>query len=113
MARSNSTSDPDQDRLLILIKNIYMYVYTLWSRKRFLLPVTCFPTNLVYPFTLRAKDYLSVRSLGVTRENAIVDGLDYQIPVARKNDIVEFIRTDGQTTGGQTGMARSRTDEHG
>jgi len=36
-------------RLVILIKNIY----TLWGRKRFLLPVTYFPTNLVYPFTLR------------------------------------------------------------
>jgi len=34
---------------VILIKNIY----TLWGRKRFLLPVTYFPTNLVYPFTLR------------------------------------------------------------
>jgi len=32
-----------------MIKNIY----TLWGRKRFLLPVTYFPTNLVYPFTLR------------------------------------------------------------
>jgi len=36
-------------RLMILIKNIY----SLWGRKRFLLPVTYFPTNLVYPFTLR------------------------------------------------------------
>jgi len=36
-------------RLVILIKNIY----TLWGRKRFLLPVTYFSTNLVYPFTLR------------------------------------------------------------
>jgi len=36
-------------RLVILIKNIY----TLWDRKRFLLPVTYFPTNLVYPLTLR------------------------------------------------------------
>jgi len=36
-------------RLGILIKNIY----TLWGRKRFLLPVTYFSTNLVYPFTLR------------------------------------------------------------
>jgi len=24
-----------------------------WGRKRFLLPVTYFPTNLVYPFNLR------------------------------------------------------------
>jgi len=36
-------------RLVILIKNIN----TLWGRKRFLLPVTYFPTNLLYPFTLR------------------------------------------------------------
>jgi len=36
-------------RLVILIKN----VYTLWGRKRFLLPVTYFPANLVHPFTLR------------------------------------------------------------
>jgi len=34
-------------RLLILIKNIY----TLYSRKRFLLPVTYFSSNLEYPFT--------------------------------------------------------------
>jgi len=33
----------------ILIKNIY----TLWGRIRFLMPVTYFPTDLVYPFTLR------------------------------------------------------------
>jgi len=30
-------------RLVILIKNIY----TIWCRKRFLLPVTYFPTNVV------------------------------------------------------------------
>jgi len=36
-------------RLVILIKNIF----TLWGRKRFLPPVTYFPTSLVYPFTLR------------------------------------------------------------
>jgi len=36
-------------RLVILIKDIY----TLWGRKRFLLSVTYFLTNLVYPFTLR------------------------------------------------------------
>jgi len=35
-------------RLVILNKNIYI----LWGRKRFLLPVTYFPANLVYPFTL-------------------------------------------------------------
>jgi len=37
---------------VILIKNIY----TLWGRKRFLLRVTHFPTNLVCPFTLRVTD---------------------------------------------------------
>jgi len=41
-------------RLMILIKNIF----TLWGRKRFLLPVTYFPTNLVYPFTLRVTGML-------------------------------------------------------
>jgi len=40
---------PRSTRLVILIKNIY----TLYGRKLFLLPVTYFPTNLVYPFTLR------------------------------------------------------------
>jgi len=45
-------------RLLILIKNIY----TLWGRKRFLLPVTYFPTNLVYPFTLRVTGIINIYS---------------------------------------------------
>jgi len=53
-------------RLVIPIKNIY----TLWGRERFLLPVTYFPTNLVYPFTLRVT--------GIKRKNAIVEYLDYQ-----------------------------------
>jgi len=35
-------------RLVILIKNIC----SLWGRKRFLLPLSYFPTNLVFPFTL-------------------------------------------------------------
>jgi len=42
--------------LVILIKNIY----TLWGRKRFLLPVTNFSTNLVYPFTLRVTGILTL-----------------------------------------------------
>jgi len=45
-------TDGQTDRrtlLVILIKNIF----TLWGRKRFLLPMTYFPTNLVYAFTLR------------------------------------------------------------
>jgi len=44
-------------RLMILIKNIY----SLWGRKRFLLPVTYFPTNLVYPFTLNGYKNSSTR----------------------------------------------------
>jgi len=36
---------------MILIKNIFI----LWGRKRFFLPFTYFPTNLVYPITLRVK----------------------------------------------------------
>jgi len=43
MARSNC--------LVILIKNKYI----LRGRNRFLLPVTFFPTNLEYPFTLRVE----------------------------------------------------------
>jgi len=35
-------------QLVMLIKNMYFM-----GRKRFLLPVTYFPTKLVYPFTLR------------------------------------------------------------
>jgi len=46
-------------RLEILIKNIY----TLWGRIRFLLPVTYFPTNLVYPFTLRVTGIKNIYSL--------------------------------------------------
>jgi len=52
-------------RLVILIKNIH----SLWGRKRFHLPVTYFPTNLVYPFTLRLTGYNNK-----TSEYAIVDG---------------------------------------
>jgi len=41
-------------RLVVQIK----YIYTLWGRKLFLLPVTYFMTNLVYPFTLRVMEYV-------------------------------------------------------
>jgi len=41
--------DSKKKVLVILIKNIY----TSWGRKRFLLTVTYFQTNVVYPFTLR------------------------------------------------------------
>jgi len=44
-------------RLVILIKN----VYTLCGRKRFLLPVTYFPTNLVYPLTLRVTGIKAIK----------------------------------------------------
>jgi len=48
--RTNRQTDMARStRLVILIKNIY----TLWGRKRFLLPVTYFPTNLVYPIALQ------------------------------------------------------------
>jgi len=46
-------------RLVILIKNIY----TLCGRKRYLLPVAYFPTNLVYPLTLQVT--------GIKRESNI------------------------------------------
>jgi len=42
-------------RLLILIKN----TYTLYGRKRIVLPVTYFSTNPVYPFTLRVRGIMS------------------------------------------------------
>jgi len=38
----DSAIDPDQE-----------YVYTLYGREHFLVPVTNFSTNLVYPFALR------------------------------------------------------------
>jgi len=46
-------------RLVTLIKNIY----TLWGQKSFLLPVTYFPTNLVYPFTLPFRMYFQPKRL--------------------------------------------------
>jgi len=60
MARSN--------RLVIIIKN----VYTLWGRKRFLLPVTYFPMNLLYPFTLRRREgckwtHMNMKKIGCLR----------------------------------------------
>jgi len=70
--RTDAQTDMARSTLLvILIKNIR--VYTLWGRKRFLLYVTYFPTNLVYPFTLRVTGI-------TTRKNAIVEYRDYQIP---------------------------------
>jgi len=45
--------DPDQE-----------YIY--FSRKRFLLPVTYFPTNLVYPLTLRVTGIKSIFQFAVT-----------------------------------------------
>jgi len=43
----------------------------------FLLPVTYFPTNLVYHFTLRVT--------GIIRKNVLVECLDYQISVTQLN----------------------------
>jgi len=60
-------------QLVILIKNIY----TLSGRKRFLLPVTYFPSELVYPFTLLVTGIK-------TRENAVVEYLHHQIPVTQR-----------------------------
>jgi len=56
-------------RLVILIKNIY----TLWGRNRFLLPVTYFPTNLVYSFTLRVT--------GINTTDAIIKTFPHFIDV--------------------------------
>jgi len=38
-------------RLVILIR----HMYNVWCRKRFFHPITYFPTNLFYSFTLRVK----------------------------------------------------------
>jgi len=55
--RTNGQTDMARSTwLVILIKNIY----TLWGRRRFFLPVTYFPTNLVYPFTLRVTGIILV-----------------------------------------------------
>jgi len=60
------------------IKNIY----TLWGRKRFLLPVTYFPTNLVYPFTLRVT--------GITRykKQVVKENLPNKIIINNRNIII-------------------------
>jgi len=52
-------------RLDILIKNIY----SLWGRKRFFLPVTYFPTNLVYPFTQRVTG-ITIKKLTSARRSS-------------------------------------------
>jgi len=58
----------------LVILRIYMIlqnIYTLWGRKRFLLPVTYFPTNLVYQFSLRVTG-IKIESL-VNMERPIND----------------------------------------
>jgi len=50
--------------LVILIKNIY----TLWGQKRFLLPVTYFPTSLVYPCTPRVT---GIKRVGITKKHLL------------------------------------------
>jgi len=61
-------------RLMILIKNIY----TLWGRKRFLLPVTYFPTNLVYPFTLRVTGIKSGLSTNVKYIKKVMEFMEHK-----------------------------------
>jgi len=64
-------------RLVILFKNIY----TLWGRKRFLLPVTYFPTNLV-----------SSKPINLDEESLVsyfVDGTPYsKVPIRELKDEV-------------------------
>jgi len=56
-----------------MARSTRVVILTLWDRKRFLLPVTYFPTNLVYPFILRVT--------GITRSKVIVEGLSCPLPV--------------------------------
>jgi len=55
-------------RLVILIKNIY----TLWGRKHFFLPVIYFPTNLVYPFTLRVTGIITMSTFETQNDYTLV-----------------------------------------
>jgi len=55
------------------------------SRKGFLLPVAYFPTNLVYPFIFSDESIypFTLRVTGITRKNAVVEFLNYQILVTQ------------------------------
>jgi len=64
-------------RLVILIKNIY----TLWGRKRFLLHVTYFPTNLVYPFTLKGTSELSLSNKMLLYRSIVIPSFTYCIQI--------------------------------
>jgi len=63
-------------RLVILIKNIY----TLWGRKRFLLPVTSFPTILVHPCTLRVTGIM-IKTPCVVQELLIYAKKHVRVPI--------------------------------
>jgi len=58
-------------RLVILIKNIY----TLWGRQRFLLPLTSYPTNQVFPFTLRVTSITNTSESRSTWKNSMCSAL--------------------------------------
>jgi len=63
-ARSSGICMPNSNSLAFIVSGISPFIRTdrqtymarstqLWNRKRLYLPVTYFPTNLLYPFTLR------------------------------------------------------------
>jgi len=76
-------------RLVILIKNIY----SLWGRKRFLLPVTYFPTNLVYPFTLRVTGINTLMKRLKSDPNLITNPERAVVEKSDKNKSLEFKNT--------------------
>jgi len=69
-------------RLVILIRNIY----TIWGRKRCLPPVTYFPTNLVYPLTIRVLYYSSY----TFREQSLYWTLYKINDIPRKKTFIKF-----------------------
>jgi len=79
VARSTSASDPDQEyiyfMLVILIKN----KYTLCGRKRFLLPVTYFSTNLEYPSTLRVPGIVNAKYCKISKKIVFIQ----DFPIAK------------------------------
>jgi len=60
--RSLQRSEGDVSEPIKYIYSLIKNIYTLWCRKRFLLPVTYFPTNLVYPFTLRVTGIINAEN---------------------------------------------------
>jgi len=74
-------------RLLILLTNIY----TLWGRKRFLLPVTYFTTNLVHPFILLVTG-IKLR-LGAVLHKEVLDNSILHLDVWYTLDLNSFFLT--------------------